>query len=106
MSTARVSVNVHLDDDTPITHHELEVSRRHTTIVLDFGPVAVFVDSRAQAENLFDAVSELTMRWRELKPEVATIDAVLAPGDIDPETGRRVERVTGSIDEPVVILEA
>ncbi len=31
--------------------------------------------------------------------------ATPAPGDTDPETGRRVERVTGSMDEPVVVLE-
>jgi hypothetical protein len=36
---------------------------------------------------------------RPLKHEAYT----LAPGDVDPDNGRTVERVTGSMDEPTII---
>jgi len=87
MST-HISTNVWFDDDDRVEASDLDVGRTVITTI-DIGPafggsdVTIFLQTREQAEHLFDAVADATMRWRERDPEVATIDAVIDPAITD-----------------------
>jgi hypothetical protein len=76
---ARVMVNVFVDNESEVTAKTLQ---RTSVEVVTIGNhldthADIFVQSREAAERLFDAVAEMTMRWRERDPEVIPVDAVI-----------------------------
>lgn len=76
-----VRINVHMRDQAePVSSKPLDTLTPYCDTLRFGDDLTVFVDSREHAEQLFDAVSELTMRWREQEPQSVTVDAVVAEG--------------------------
>lgn len=84
-SQPHIGVNIHTEPDTVIEAHPLFEGRRPYVEVLKVGngtnEATLFVSSRESAEKLFDAVSELTMRWRVQDPTHFRVEAEVVCGD-------------------------
>lgn len=75
MSKTIVNVDIHLTDESDISSMTMDAGAMHWETLLIDGSMFL-VNTREQAEKLFDAVSELTMRWRERDPEHFRLDAI------------------------------
>lgn len=76
------TTDIHLTDETVITSKPMQSGAMHwEALIIDGDVVTLYVNSREQAERLFDEVSDLTMRWRERDPDQVKVDAVISDPD-------------------------
>lgn len=85
MKETIVTVDIHLCDESDISSMTMDAGSMHWETLLIDGSM-VYINSREQAEKLYQAVWDLTERWRDRDPEHFRADAIVAP---DPDILRR-----------------
>ena len=83
---ANVSTQTHLKDDDE-WRMVYGKDRSFTSLSTDYNRTQLFFTSREQAERLLDAVSEMTMTWREWEPDTITLDAEIEELPSCPDCG-------------------
>jgi hypothetical protein len=86
-TAAKVSVDVMMYDDTHIENYTVREAGPDPFEILKIGEfstdMSIFICTREQAERLFDAISEVTMRWRERDPDTISLDARIAAAEVE-----------------------
>lgn len=78
MLKTRAHIDVFLEGDTgPEAHRVRQHEGEPPLVVLRIGNVKLFLQSRAQAESIFNAAAEAAGIWREIEPAQVTVDAVI-----------------------------